>query len=123
MLYLAAMTVPALALYDFPAKTGLDGWNSFSPFVLEVARALQLAGLSYEHKYASMTKLKQLNPTGQLPVVAFGDDFQAVFQFRGFEFHDVLSSDHAAAGTCSGAGPRVTIVKSPGGFSARYSLM
>ncbi|HEY0483413.1 MAG TPA: glutathione S-transferase family protein [Kofleriaceae bacterium] len=68
------MTPPRVTLYDFPAKTGLDGWNSFSPFVLEVARALQLAGLAYEHVYANMMKLKELNPTGQLPVVAFGDD-------------------------------------------------
>jgi glutathione S-transferase len=68
------MTLPRLVLYDFPAKTGLAGWSSFSPFVLEVARALQLAGLPYEHKYVRMTKLKELNPTGQLPVVAFGDE-------------------------------------------------
>ena len=63
-----------LTLYDFPAKTGLEGWESFSPFVLQVSRALRLAGLSFEHAYASMTKLKELNPTGQLPVVAFGDE-------------------------------------------------
>lgn len=72
--YRARMTLPQLTLYDFPAKTGLDGWQSFSPFVLEVARGLRLAGLPYEHKYASMMKLKELNPTGQLPVVAFGDE-------------------------------------------------
>jgi len=72
--YRAPMAQPRLALYDFPAKTGLDGWNSFSPFVLEVARGLQLAGLPYKHEYAQMTKLKELNPTGQLPVLAIDDE-------------------------------------------------
>ncbi len=72
--YRARMTSPRITLHDFPAKTGLDGWNSFSPFVLEVARALQLAALPYEHAYVRMTKLKELNPTGQLPVVEFGDE-------------------------------------------------
>jgi glutathione S-transferase len=69
----ARMTLD-LTLYDFPAKTGVDGWDSFSPFVLEVARALRLAELPYEHVYAPMTKLKELNPIGQLPVVAFGGE-------------------------------------------------
>jgi glutathione S-transferase len=68
------MTLPRLTLYDFPAKTGLEGWNSFSPFVLEVARGLQLAGVPYQHEYVNMLKLKELNPLGQLPVVGFGDE-------------------------------------------------
>lgn len=67
-------TIPKLTLYDFPAKTGLDGWESFSPFVLQVSRALRVAGLPYVHEYASMTKLKELNPKGQLPVLAFGEE-------------------------------------------------
>lgn len=46
----------------------------FSPFVLQVSRALKLAKLPLEHAYASMTKLKELNPKGQLPVVAFDDE-------------------------------------------------
>lgn len=63
-----------VTLYDFPAKTGLEGWESYSPFVLQVVRALRLAELPFEHEYASMTKLKELNPKGQLPVVAFDDE-------------------------------------------------
>jgi glutathione S-transferase len=58
-----------LTLCDFPAKTGLEGWSSYSPFVLEVDRALRLAKLPYERHYADMMKLKQLNPLGQLPVL------------------------------------------------------
>src|SRR5687768_5356564 len=58
-----------LTLCDFPAKTGLEGWSSYSPFVLEVDRALRLAKLPYERHYADMLKLKQLNPLGQLPVL------------------------------------------------------
>jgi hypothetical protein len=41
---------PKLILYDFPASTGIAGWESFSPFVLEVCRALQLAKLPFELK-------------------------------------------------------------------------
>lgn len=63
-----------ITLYDFPAKTNLDGWESFSPFVLQIARALRYAGLEFEHAFASMVRLKELNPAGQLPVVAFGDE-------------------------------------------------
>jgi glutathione S-transferase len=68
------VATPTLTLYDFPAKTGVEGWESFSPFVLQASRALRLAKLPFEHAYASMTKLKELNPKGQLPVVAFGDE-------------------------------------------------
>jgi glutathione S-transferase len=66
--------VPSLTLYDFPAKTNLPGWASFSPFVLEVARALGLAKLPFEHRYVNMMKLKELNPLGQLPVLIVGDE-------------------------------------------------
>jgi glutathione S-transferase len=65
---------PKLVLFDFPADTGLDGWESFSPYVLEVARALQLAKLPYERKKVSMTKIKSLNPLGQLPVLGVGSE-------------------------------------------------
>jgi hypothetical protein len=41
---------PKLILYDFPASTGIAGWESFSPFVLEVCRALRLAKLPFELK-------------------------------------------------------------------------
>ncbi|MBX3226541.1 MAG: glutathione S-transferase N-terminal domain-containing protein [Labilithrix sp.] len=63
-----------ITLYDFPAKTGLDGWDSYSPFVLQASRALRFAGLEFEHAYANMVRLKELNPAGQLPVVVFGDE-------------------------------------------------
>jgi glutathione S-transferase len=63
-----------LTLYDFPAKTGVDGWSSFSPFVLEIDRALGLARLPFERRHVNMMKLKDLNPLGQLPVLAVGDE-------------------------------------------------
>ena len=66
--------VPKLVLCDFPAKTNVDGWNSFSPYVLEVARALGLAKLPYEHRHIDFFKLKELNPLGQLPVLLVGDE-------------------------------------------------
>jgi glutathione S-transferase len=66
--------LPKLTLCDFPAKTGIAGWESFSPFVLEVARALQLAKLPYEHRYVDMMSIKQLNPAGQLPVLIVGSE-------------------------------------------------
>jgi glutathione S-transferase len=58
-----------LTLCDFPAKTGHEGWSSFSPFVLEVDRALRLAKLPYQRHHVDIMKLKQLNPLGQLPVL------------------------------------------------------
>jgi glutathione S-transferase len=66
--------VPKLVLCDFPARTNLDGWSSFSPFVLEVARALTLAKLPFEHRRIDLFKLKELNPLGQLPVLLVGDE-------------------------------------------------
>jgi glutathione S-transferase len=68
-------TTPSkLTLYDFPASTGVDGWESFSPFVLEVSRALRLAKVPFAMTQVNMMKLKETNPLGQLPVVAFGDE-------------------------------------------------
>lgn len=58
-----------LLLCDFPAKTHVDGWSSFSPFVLEVDRALRLAKLPYEREHVDVMKIKKLNPLGQLPVL------------------------------------------------------
>jgi glutathione S-transferase len=66
--------VPKLVLCDFPAKTNVEGWNSFSPYVLEVARALALARLPFEHRHVDIFKLKELNPLGQLPVLLVGDE-------------------------------------------------
>src|SRR5271170_4466269 len=65
---------PKLTLFDFPASTGLEGWESFSPFVLEVSRALRLARMPFGIKKVNMMKLKDINPLGQLPVVAFDDE-------------------------------------------------
>jgi glutathione S-transferase len=65
---------PKLILYDFPASTGIAGWESFSPFVLEVCRALRLAKLPFELKAVNMMKIKEVNPLGQLPVLAIGDE-------------------------------------------------
>ncbi|HEX4339061.1 MAG TPA: glutathione S-transferase family protein [Polyangiaceae bacterium] len=65
--------VPSLTLCDFPAKTNLVGWASFSPFVLEVSRALTLAKLPFEHRHLDIMKLKEVNPLGQLPVLIVDD--------------------------------------------------
>jgi glutathione S-transferase len=65
---------PKLTLCDFPAKTNTAGWESFSPFVLEVARALRLAKLPFETHHVNIMKLKELNPLGQLPVLLVGDE-------------------------------------------------
>jgi glutathione S-transferase len=67
-------TPPKVTLFDFPATTGVEGWESFSPFVLEVSRALRLAKMPYEMKQVNMLKLKDISPLGQLPVVAFGEE-------------------------------------------------
>src|SRR6185369_7536024 len=66
--------IPKLVVCDFPAKTKLEGWSSFSPFVLEVDRALALAKLPFTRHHVNMFKLKELNPIGQLPVLLVGDD-------------------------------------------------
>ena len=65
-----ASAAPKLVLFDFPANTGLEGWESFSPFVLEIARALKLAKLPYEYRQVGMNKIKSINPLGQLPVLS-----------------------------------------------------
>jgi glutathione S-transferase len=57
-------------LHDFPAGGPAEGWESFSPFVLEVARALKLAKVPFEQRPVNMLKLKELNPLGQLPVLS-----------------------------------------------------
>lgn len=58
-----------IVLHDFPTGSPAEGWESFSPFVLLVARALRLAKLPFEQRAVNMLKLKELNPRGQLPVV------------------------------------------------------
>jgi glutathione S-transferase len=68
---------PKLVLYDFPAETGVPGWESFSPFVIEISRALHLAGLTFEHQRIQITGLRRLNPIGQLPVLGIGVELVA----------------------------------------------
>jgi len=67
-------SVPSLVLCDFPAETGHARWSSFSPFVLQVERALRLAKLPFRHDKISMMRIRSLNPTGQLPVLLIGDE-------------------------------------------------
>jgi glutathione S-transferase len=69
-----ATSAPKAVLFDFPADTGVDGWESFSPFVLEVARGLRLAKVGFERRAVNMMKIKDTNPLGQLPVVQLGDE-------------------------------------------------
>jgi glutathione S-transferase len=64
-----ASTVPALVLCDFPSNTGDPRWISFSPFVLQVERALCLAKLPFRHDKVPVMQINKLNPTGQLPVL------------------------------------------------------
>lgn len=64
--------LPALTLYDFPADPGVPGYPTFSPFVFQVDRALKLAKLPYRHTRVEITKLKQVNPLGQLPALGIG---------------------------------------------------
>lgn len=67
-------TSPTLVLCDFPADTGDPRWVSFSPFVVEVDRALRIAKLSFRREQVPITKIKRLNPTGQLPVLLVDDE-------------------------------------------------
>jgi glutathione S-transferase len=68
---MSADTLP-LVLYDFEADPQLPGYPTYSPFVLEVYRALTLAKLSFKHERIAITKLKSINPLGQLPVLRVG---------------------------------------------------
>jgi glutathione S-transferase len=65
---------PKIVLHDFPVSSNVDGWESFSPFVLEIARALKLAKVGFEQRPVNMMKIRQLNPLGQLPVLTVGEE-------------------------------------------------
>ncbi|HEX3597332.1 MAG TPA: glutathione S-transferase family protein [Polyangiaceae bacterium] len=67
-------SIPSLTLCDFPARTNTAGWASFSPFVLEISRALALAKLPFEHRHIDIMKVKEQNPLGQLPVLVIGEE-------------------------------------------------
>jgi glutathione S-transferase len=69
-----ADTVPELVLHDFPANSPHAGWETFSPFVMQVHRALALAGLPFRRVQVDMMKLGKLNPRGQLPVLTIGTE-------------------------------------------------
>lgn len=64
------MTTPKLTLYDFPSVPADAAWESFSPFVMKIDRALKLARLPYARKRILPTRIGKLNPSGQLPVLA-----------------------------------------------------
>jgi glutathione S-transferase len=66
--------LPELVLYDFPATPRFPGWASFSPFVLEVQRALVFAQLPFERRRIGIGEIKKLNPLGQLPVLGVGGE-------------------------------------------------
>src|SRR4051812_43340487 len=68
-------TLPKLVLCDF-RSIGPDDprWCSFSPFVLEVERALKLAKLPFVHDRVEFSRVSKLNPAGQLPVLLIGDE-------------------------------------------------
>jgi len=63
-----------LRLLDFQAETGLDGWESFSPFVIKVSRALRLAKLPFTHERIAFQRIRKFNPAGQLPVLMLGSE-------------------------------------------------
>jgi glutathione S-transferase len=67
--------LPKLVLCDFPSlPPGDPRWVSYSPFVLEVDRALKLAKLPFVHERIAMSRIGKLNPKGQLPVLLVGDE-------------------------------------------------
>lgn len=63
-----------LVLYDFEADPQLPGYPTYSPFVLEVYRALTFAKLPFRHERIAYQKLKTINPLGQLPVLRVGTE-------------------------------------------------
>jgi glutathione S-transferase len=65
---------PPLVLCDFEADTHDARYCSFSPFVLQVERALRLAKLPFRHDKIPFQNIRKLNPTGQLPVLLIGSE-------------------------------------------------
>jgi glutathione S-transferase len=62
--------IPKLVLCDFDCEPPSDPrWSAYSPFVLKVARVLTLAKLPFQTERVAYTRIKRLNPTGQLPVL------------------------------------------------------
>ena len=69
------MPANELVLYDFEADPQLPGYPTFSPFVLEVHRALNLAKLPYRHERTPYQNIKRINPLGQLPVLGVNGSY------------------------------------------------
>ena len=66
--------LPTLTLCEL-GETGMEGFDSHSPFCIKVHRALRAAGLPYERRFASRPAAwKAHNPTGQVPVLLVGDE-------------------------------------------------
>lgn len=68
--------VPTLTLLDFPPSP-IEGWDSLSPFVLKVVRALRFAKLAFAHEHVPLTSLPLKTPRGQLPVLHIGSEVLA----------------------------------------------
>ncbi len=66
-------STPAITLYDLPVKPQDTRWESYSPYVLKVSRALRLLKLPYVIEGLDFSKVKQYNPVGQLPVLRMDD--------------------------------------------------
>lgn len=66
----------SLTLLDFPPSPH-EGWESMSPFVLKVVRALRFAKLAFEHVHLPLLSLPGKTPRGQLPVLKIGDEVLA----------------------------------------------
>lgn len=64
---------PKIVLCDI-AETGMDNVQSYSPFCLKVHRALGTTLLNYEVRYGAPRDFRQLNPTGQVPVLLVDDE-------------------------------------------------
>ncbi|HEX5656777.1 MAG TPA: glutathione S-transferase family protein [Polyangiales bacterium] len=74
---------PPLTLLDFPPSP-LEGWDSLSPFVLKVVRALRFAKLPFTQQHLPLISLPLKTPRGQLPVLHIGEhvlaDSSAILQ-------------------------------------------
>lgn len=70
-------SLPSLVLYDFPALPADARWSTYSPFVLEIAHALQLAKIPFRRERVAYPRIRQLNKLAQLPVVRIGTELVA----------------------------------------------
>jgi glutathione S-transferase len=68
------MATPTLTLWDLPVIPDSDRWESLSPFVMKVDRALKLAKLPYQRRGVAPTQMHKLNPSRQFPVLTIDDE-------------------------------------------------